>query len=92
MAVLTPILIEVSRLMYSEMVADDINTQKNILPEYLDYYSTAVLWFHLVSLKPKLLQRVTSVERDALLLIENSQFSIPDPLMTQLRIIVVFRL
>lgn len=80
-----PTLLEVARLCYAEYVADDINTQKAILPEYLDYYATAMLWLRLISLKVKLRQPLTIAERDALLLIENSQFSIPEPIMIQLK-------
>jgi len=32
----TPTLMEITRLCYAELVADDVNTQKSLLPEYLD--------------------------------------------------------
>lgn len=62
-----PALIDISRLMYAEFVADNVNTQKNILPEYLDYYSTAMLWFRYITLKIKLCQPITQEERDTIL-------------------------
>lgn len=81
----TPTLVEISRLCYSELVADDVNVQKTILPEYLDYYATALTWLRLISLKVKLRQPITVAERDALLLIENSQLSVPEPILIQLK-------
>ncbi|KAF0762463.1 Integrase catalytic domain-containing protein [Aphis craccivora] len=48
-----PALIDISRATYMEMVTSDPNIAKVMLPEYLDYYSTALLWLRIVSLKKK---------------------------------------
>lgn len=45
---------EVSKQVYSEMLADDSNLEKTILPEYLDYYVTALIWLRVISLKTKI--------------------------------------
>lgn len=48
-----PALIDISRQCYSELITDDPNLTKTILPEYFDYYSAALLWMRLVTLKQK---------------------------------------
>lgn len=87
MAPSCPAFIEISRLYYAEFLADDVNTQKNILPEYLDYHVTIMMWLRFITLEMKLCQQISQVERDVLLSIENSSFSIPKSIMLQLKII-----
>lgn len=73
--------------MFSEFLADDANIQKTLLPEYVDYYSTAMLWFRMISLKIKLNQGITQTERDVLLMLDQSAFALPEPLMMQIRML-----
>lgn len=47
----SPALIELSRQTYSELLTDDTNLSKVLLPEYIDYYATCAVWFRMVSLK-----------------------------------------
>lgn len=58
----TPILVDVSRMTYAEMIIDDPNLQKVMVPEYLDYYSTALLWMRIINLKVKLRHPLTIEE------------------------------
>lgn len=83
----TPKVIEISRLMYNEFLNDNPEVAKIILPEYLDYYCTAMVWFRIVSLKPKLCQGITPLEKDLLLLLKQKKFNIPDPLFMQLKVL-----
>lgn len=82
-----PAIIEVARATHSEMLADEPQLNKTLLPEYLDYYATAMLWFRFCTLKVKLKQPITPEERDLLLQLEQLNFSIPEPLMLQLRVL-----
>ncbi|XP_018059911.1 PREDICTED: uncharacterized protein LOC108694764 [Atta colombica] len=81
-----PTLIDISRRVYFELYLYDLNVRKRILPEYLDYYSTSLLWFRFVSLKMKLFQPITPEERDLLLILQQSNFSIPEPILLQLQV------
>lgn len=82
-----PALIEISRGIFSELVTDDPSLNKILLPEYLDYYSTAMIWFRFVSLKVKNSQPLTQEEGDVLTLLQSQTFAIPEPLALQLRTI-----
>lgn len=80
-----PALIEISRMTYAELLTDDAQLGKSILPEYLDYYATAMLWFRIVKLKQKNSQPLSDVEQQVLTLIQTTTFSVPDPIFLQLR-------
>lgn len=81
-----PAAIEVSRITYGEIVTDDHNFQKAILPEYLDYYTTTLLWCRIVALKRANQEVLTLEEEQLLRLIEHTTFSVPDPIFYQLKI------
>ncbi|XP_011162232.1 uncharacterized protein LOC105197513 [Solenopsis invicta] len=83
----TPSIIDISHLMYEELLSDDQSIEKIILPEYIDYYCTAMVWFRIVSLKPKLFQSTTFFEKHLLLLLEQKEFAIPEPLFMQLKVL-----
>lgn len=80
-----PAMIEISRGVFTELVTDDPNLQKLILPEYVDYYATAMLWFRITSLKAKNSQPLTSEEQDLLTILQTTSFCVPDPIALQLR-------
>jgi hypothetical protein len=80
-----PALIDVSRRMFAELLTDDANLGKVLIPEYLDYYSTAMLWFRLVTLKEKNSQPLTAEEQELITLIQSISFSIPEPLNLYLK-------
>lgn len=81
-----PTLIDISRATHAELLADEANLNKTLLPEYLDYYATALLWFRFCTLKVKLKQPITPEERDLLLQLEQLNFSVPEPILLQLRV------
>ncbi|XP_011877164.1 PREDICTED: uncharacterized protein LOC105567156 [Vollenhovia emeryi] len=81
-----PTLIEITRLTYRMLVTHDYNIQKLILPEYLDYYATALLWCRITSLKHFNYEVLTVEEEELFGLIKNTQFSIPEPILIQLRL------
>ncbi|KAK7873281.1 hypothetical protein R5R35_011347 [Gryllus longicercus] len=80
-----PALIDISRQTYSELVTDDSSLSKVILPEYLDYYATALLWMRIVTLKEKNAQPLTEAERELLLLVQSTPFALPEPLLLAVR-------
>ncbi|KAL1492424.1 hypothetical protein ABEB36_010676 [Hypothenemus hampei] len=82
-----PALIDISVQTYSELVTDDSNLAKAILPEYLSYYSTAMMWFRMVTLKERTSQPLTQLEQDLLLLIQTCSFVLPEPILLQIRAI-----
>lgn len=48
-----PAAIEISCQTYAELITDDNSLSKVMLPEYLDYYSTTMLWLRMITLKQK---------------------------------------
>lgn len=58
---------------------------KVILPEYLDYYATALLWMRIVTLKQNNSQPLTTQEQDLLSMIQSTAFIVPEPILLQLR-------
>ena len=80
-----PALIEITRQTYSELLTDDSNLSKVLLPEYIDYYGTCMLWFRIINLKQKNSQRLTPAETDLLTLIQTAPFCIPEPILLQLK-------
>lgn len=71
--------------MYSELITDDSSLTKVLLPEYVDYYSTAMLWLRIVNLKLKNSQPLTEEEDSLQGLTQSSSFIVPEPLNLQLR-------
>jgi len=67
------------------MVTDDSDLAKEILPEYLDYYTTTCIWMRFVSLKSEGRHTLTADEEKLLDLIKSKAFSIPEPILLQLK-------
>ncbi|KAG5863301.1 hypothetical protein JTB14_020648 [Gonioctena quinquepunctata] len=82
----TPALIEVARQTLSEMVTDNPQLSKTLLPEYFDYYATSLLWLRITNLKQKNSQRLTETESDLLVLTQTTAFCVPEPLAQQYQI------
>lgn len=80
-----PALIDISRQCYAELITDESNLSETILPEYVDYYSTAMLWLRIVTLKQKNSQPLTQEENDLLTLVQTTAFVVPEPILLQLR-------
>lgn len=80
-----PALIDISRQCYAELITDEPNLTKTILPEYVDYYNTALLWMRIVTLKQKNSQALTVEENDLLTLIQTTAFVVVEPILLQLR-------
>lgn len=80
-----PAAIEVARLMYDELLTDNPSFYKEVLPEYLDYYTTAMLWARIVTLKKKLSMPLTEVEGSFYAAIKNETFVLPEPLLMQVK-------
>ncbi|KAG5871366.1 hypothetical protein JTB14_019763 [Gonioctena quinquepunctata] len=79
----TPALIEVARQTLCEMVTDDPQLSKTLLPEYFDYYATALLWLRITNIKQKNSQKITETESDMLVLTRTTAFCAPEPLVLQ---------
>ncbi|KAG8234315.1 hypothetical protein J437_LFUL013055 [Ladona fulva] len=80
-----PAAIEVAARTFSELVTDDANLSKTLLPEYVTYYTTAMLWLRILTLKEKNAQPLTVEERDLLTLVQSTSFVLPEPLLLQMR-------
>lgn len=80
-----PAAIEISRQTFAEMLTDDPQLSKVLLPEYLDYYTTALLWLRFTNLKQKNSQPMTQTEQDLLTLTQTTSFCVPEPLALQVR-------
>lgn len=80
-----PAAMDVSRETYLQILTDDANLSKVILPEYIDYYTTALVWFRIISLKAKNRQALNATEEDVLQLIRSLQLCVPEPILLQLR-------
>ncbi|CAI6374925.1 unnamed protein product [Macrosiphum euphorbiae] len=81
----TPAIIDISRQTFAEMITDDSNLSKSLLPEYLDYYTTSMLWLRILSLKQKNSQPLIEQEQDILQLVQTTPFTVPEPIFLQLR-------
>lgn len=80
-----PALIEITRQSYAEMLTDDPQLNKALLPEFLDYYSTALLWLRIINLKQRNSQALTEAEQDILMLTQTTNFCVPEPILLQLK-------
>lgn len=76
----TPALIDISRSVYAELLSDDSNLGKTLLPEYVDYYATALLWFRYTTLKQKFSQPMTEEAMKLNELLQTTSFCVPKPL------------
>lgn len=81
----TPALIDIASQCYSELVTDYSNFSKAALPEYLDYYATALLWLRIMDLKHKNSDPLTSEEVAVWSRTQSTTFSIPEPITLQLK-------
>ncbi|CAG9818156.1 unnamed protein product [Phaedon cochleariae] len=81
----TPAAIDISRQTYAELITDDPQLSKVLLPEYLDYYTTALIWMRIVHLKQRNSQALTIAEQDLLTLVQTTSFCVPEPLNLQVR-------
>lgn len=79
-----PACIEISNQMYTELVTDDTALAKQMLPEYVSYYSTTMLWLRILSLKMKNSQPLTQAEQDLQIMTQATAFAIPEPPLLQL--------
>ena len=70
---------------YDELITDDTNLTRALLPEYLDYYGTALLWARFITLKIKNSQPITPEEDQLANLIRSTSFAVPEPILIYLR-------
>lgn len=70
-----PAAVEISRQTYAELITDDNSLSKVMLLEYLDYYSTAMIWLRMVTLKQKNSQPITAIEDQLLTLTQTTPFA-----------------
>lgn len=56
-----------------------------MLPEYLDYYTTAMVWLRATTLKQKNSQPLTQAEDQLLTLTQTTPFVLPEPILLQVR-------
>lgn len=82
-----PAIIEIAQQMYLDIVTDDPSLNKILLPEYISYYATALLWFRILSLKERNSQTLTVLEQDVLRAVQHTTFNVPEPLILQIRTI-----
>lgn len=80
-----PALIDIARQTYAELITDDNALSKILLPEYYDYYSTAMLWLRIITLKQKNSQPITQAEDALLVLTQTTAFNLPEPLLLQVK-------
>lgn len=74
-------LMEVTTHMLLEYSVDDRRLDRSILPEYLNYYATALAWLRMISLKDLQRYQLTPQEQDLLRMTNTQVFTIPEPLM-----------
>jgi hypothetical protein len=77
--------IEISRLVYNELISDNPTFQDLLLPECFDYYATTLLWARIVSLKEATGQVLSTQEKAFLGILKYRSFSVPEPLTIYLR-------
>lgn len=79
-----PAAIEVSRMVYARLSIHNPSLYKVLLPEYLDYYTTACIWMRMITIKQKNSQPVDKAEMEVLNMIHSVSFYVPKPIMLQL--------
>lgn len=82
---MNPSIIDISRNIYREITTDILGLQNTILPEYLDYYSAAMYWLRIITLKAHNSQETTPAEAEILKLVKETPFCLPEPLYLQIR-------
>lgn len=82
---MNPSLMDVSRTTYKEITTDVPTLENTILPEYMDYYFTAIYWLRAISLKEKNSQEMTQQEKDISRLTRSLTFCLPEPLFLEVR-------
>uniref|UniRef100_A0A2S2NZP7 Uncharacterized protein n=1 Tax=Schizaphis graminum TaxID=13262 RepID=A0A2S2NZP7_SCHGA len=80
----TPAAIEVSRLVYGQLLYYNPSLYQILLPEYLDYYTTACIWMRMITIKNTNGQSIDEAEREVLSIIGSFSFCVPKPIMLQL--------
>ena len=75
-----PSLMEVTRELHSNLVTDDANLSKQLVPEYIDYYGTVMMWLRLVHIKRSNSEPTTQIEDQIIDLVNNTPFTLPEPL------------
>jgi len=79
-----PAAIEVSRMVYAQLLIYNPSLYQVLLPEYLDYYTTACIWMRMITIKQKNSQPVDRAEMEVLSMIQSLSFYVPKPIMLQL--------
>lgn len=82
---MNPAMIDISRTTYQELTTDISELENTILPEYLDYYSTAMYWLRIIHLKHKNSHEMSLPEKDILRLTKDIPFCVPEPVYLQLK-------
>lgn len=77
--------IEISRQCYQQIKTDDVQITKQLLPEYVDYYTTFCVWARLVQIKSKNQESLTTEEEWLMDIIRNREYSLMDPITTYLK-------
>lgn len=75
-----PTLPDIASQMFFQYVIEDPNIYKLLTLEYLEYYTTCMLWIRIVSLKMKNNQKLTEQERKLYEITLNTKFCLPKPL------------
>ncbi len=77
---------EITRAVYTHMMAEDDQITKKLVPEMIHYYSTALLWTRLLDIKAKRATSVlTDTEREYRRCFVKSELHVPQPLYLFLR-------
>lgn len=77
--------IEISRQIYEQLITDDNNLIKIILPEYIDYYHTFCYWARVVTLKQKNQESLTQQELGLLQIISQREYTLLEPMAIYLK-------
>lgn len=73
--------------MYQQYTADNKTIGRNLLPEYLQYYATAMLWLRIIELKRSTLQPLNQTELNVLAQTDGRAFTMPAPIAHLLKFI-----
>lgn len=78
-----PVAMDITDLVYNEIVAAQPEIADVLLPEYMRYYTTAGIWMRIVALKSHNQQPMTQMERIAHENIKHTSFVFPQPILMQ---------
>lgn len=70
---------------YAEILTDNPQLGRVLLPEYYDYYTTSMLWLRAIHLKLKNGQTATPAEHDLIQTVQFVSFNLPEPLFLHCR-------